>query len=317
MSLTLSQRLSFKRFTKGEPAEEVTIALNHRRIFILPSKGGLAMALVILLMLIASINYNNSMGFVFTFLLAAAAQASTFYSYKNLSGLRISIAKSPPCFVDSRGEIGLLIKEPNERERWAVVASHLNSTNAFNLQNGQSLQITLTIQPTQRGWYYTKTITLASQFPFGFFRAWSPLRFKQALLVYPKALDTGLMLPLKHSEESDGIITSQQAGTDDFYGLQPYQKGHSYRHINWKALAAEKGFYTNQFSAEQSATINLDWQSCASLPVESKLSQLCYWVNYCEAHGFIYGLQIPTADISPSSGHSHQHACLKALALYE
>ena len=316
MSLSLSQRFSIKRFTKGEPANDTTIKLNHRRIFILPSKGGLAIALVILLMLVASINYNNSMGFAFTFLLAATAQASTFYSYKNLSGLRISIAKSPPCYAGSSGTMNLLIKEPDERERWAINAS-LDKNNTFNLRRGESLQISLTIQPTKHGWYYPKTITLASQFPFGFFRAWSPLRFKQALLVYPKASDTGLTLPVNLNNENNGIISSPQSGTDDFAGLIPYQTGHSYRHINWKALAAEKGFYTNQFNADQSATIMLDWKTCEHLPVESRLSQLCYWVNHCEDNGYIYGLQIPTADISPSHGQRHQHACLKALALYE
>jgi len=93
VALTLAQRFSLKRFTRGEPAHLRQIELNHRRIFILPNKAGLSLAVVILLMLIASINYNNSLGFVFTFLLASAAQASTFYTYKNLSGLLISPTK--------------------------------------------------------------------------------------------------------------------------------------------------------------------------------------------------------------------------------
>lgn len=317
MPLSLFQRFSIKRFTRGEPANDSTIELNHRRIFILPSKGGLAMALVILLMLVASINYNNSMGFVFTFLLAAAAQASTFYSYKNLSSLRISMAKSPPCYAGSTAHLSLLIKESNERKRWVIDAILDKNINTFDLQQHQSLQINLPIQPTTRGWYYPDTITLASQFPFGFFRAWSPLRFQQGLLVYPQAIDTGLALPVLQSDENTGMVNSPQSGTNDFVGLKPYQTGHSYRHINWKALAAEKGFYTNQFNAEQSATIILNWQACEHLPIESKLSQLCYWINHCEDNGHNYGLRIPTMDIPPSHGHSHQHACLKALALYE
>lgn len=125
MSLSLSQRLSIKRFTKGEPSQLAFIELNHRRIFILPSKGGLALGLVILLMLISSINYNNSMGFVFTFLLAAAAQASTLYSFKNLSGLSVSLAKSPACYSGFSSQINLRIHEPNLRERWTIHATHL------------------------------------------------------------------------------------------------------------------------------------------------------------------------------------------------
>lgn len=87
MALALSKRLSLKRFLKGEGSQQSLVKLNHRRIFILPSKGGLCLAIVVLLMLIASINYNNSMGFVFTFLLAAAAQTSIFLALKTCLGL--------------------------------------------------------------------------------------------------------------------------------------------------------------------------------------------------------------------------------------
>ena len=317
MSLSLSQRLSIKRFTRGEPPKHSSIRLNHRRIFILPSKGGLALGLVILLMLIASINYNNSMGFVFTFLLAAAAQASTFYSYKNLSGLVISMSKTPPLFSGTSGNINVLIKESSQRQRWVVSIKHLNNSDYINLQPSQNQIVSLPITPTKRGWYTPNTITLYSQFPFGFFRAWSPLKFNAPILVYPTPIDADLSIPLKNSTESNASIASLDSGTDDFSGFKPYQTGHSYRHINWKAFAAEKGLYTNEFSADQSATIWLDWDECANLSLESKISQLCFWVLAAEKNGLTYGLRLPTVNIEPSTGLNHQHRCLKALALYE
>lgn len=317
MSLTLSKRLSLKRFTKGEATQQSVIKLNHRRIFILPNKGGLSLAIVILLMLIASINYSNSMGFVFTFLLAAAAQLSTFYSFKNLSGLIVSLTKAPVCHVGSTGQINIIIKETGERERWAIEASHLDEHTAFNLHKGLSLCITLPITFKKRGWYTPDTITLSTSFPFGFFRAWSPLLFNQPILVYPQPVDNGLPLNCnQHSDEQSGA-PSHQSGTDDFAGLKPYQQGQNYRHINWKALAAEKGLYSNEFSAEQTANIWLDWASCDQLVVEAKISQLCFWVLQCETQGIEYGLRLPNIELLPNHGVSHQHACLKELALYE
>ncbi len=316
MSLTLSQRLSLKRFIKGETAQQPVIELNHRRIFILPCKGGFSLALVILLMLIASINYNNSMGFVFTFLLAAAAQASTFYSYKNLSGLAISLAKTPACYAGSIGHINISVKERDERERFVIKASHLGQQTTFNLKKEQSLLISLPVALKKRGWYRPDTITLSTQFPFGFFRAWSPLLFNQAILVYPQAIDAGIPLAFKqHDEEANGSA-SNQTGADDFAGLKPYQQGQNYRHINWKALAAEKGLYSNEFSAEQSANVWLDWQSCDQLAIEEKISQLSFWVLNCEEKGAEYGLRLPNIELLPNHGSSHQHACLKELALY-
>jgi len=317
MSLSIAQRLSIKRFTRGESPKHSSIRLNHRRIFILPSKGGLALGLVILLMLIASINYNNSMGFVFTFLLAATAQASTFYSYKNLSGLVISITKTPPIFLGVVGNINVLITESSQRHRWVISVKHQNSTNDINLQPAQSQVVSLPITATKRGWYTLDTITVSSQFPFGFFRAWSPLKFNAPILIYPAPIDSGLSTPLKASKDSNTAIASLDGGTDDFAGLKAYQTGHSYRQINWKAFAAEKGLYSNEFSAEQSATIWFDWAACTTLSFEDKLSQLCFWVLDAEKNGLTYGLRLPTVNINPNSGLSHQQHCLKTLALYE
>lgn len=316
MSLTLSKRLSLKRFIKGEGAHQSIIKLNHRRIFILPNKGGISLAIVILLMLIASINYNNSMGFVFTFLLAAAAQASTFYSFKNLSGLIVSQTKTPIYHAGSTGQLNINIKEPGHRERWAIKASHLEQQTTFNLHKDQTLLITLPVTFNTRGWYTLDTITLSTTFPFGFFRAWSPLLFNQPILVYPQPIDAGLPLSSNQENSQQGGAPSKQAGSDDFAGLKPYQQGQSYRHINWKALAAEKGLYSNEFNAEQSARLWLDWKSCDSLAVEAKISQLCFWVLRCENQGTDYGLRLPHIELAPNHGVHHQHACLKQLALY-
>ena len=317
MSLTLSERLSIKRFTRGEPAQHTSIKLNHRRIFILPSKGGVSLFLVILLMLVASINYNNSMGFVFTFLLAAAAQASTFYSYKNLSGLIVSMAKTTPFFAGDQGEINILIKEPDQREHWMIEVKHLSQSSTINLQRAQSLKVNLPFKATKRGWYTPETITFSSQFPFGFFRAWSPLKFNDQILVYPAAVDSGLTITFHNNDKRNNQISSHESGTDDFAGLKPYQKGDNYRHINWRAFAAEKGLYSNEFYAEQSATILFDWASCDSLSTEAKLSQLCFWVLEAESNGLRYGLRLPNINIPPGTGLNHQQSCLKELALYE
>jgi uncharacterized protein (DUF58 family) len=256
------------------------------------------------------------MGFVFTFLLAAVAQASTFCSYKNLSGLTVSIAKTTACFAGSTSSLNISIKELDRRERWVINANHKQFSTIFDLNSDETKIISIPIRLDKRGWYTPKTITLSTQFPFGFFRAWSPLLFNQPILVYPKAVDTGLVIPNLNNEDGQGATSSQQKGADDFAGLKPYQQGQSYRHINWKALAAQKGLYSNEFNADQSADIWLSWASCTHLDNEQALSQLCFWVLACESSGEAYGLRLPHIELLPQRGPSHQHACLKELALY-
>jgi uncharacterized protein (DUF58 family) len=318
MSLTLSNRLSIKRFTRGEPGQHSSLELNHRRIFILPNKSGLSLAMLIVLMLVASINYSNSMGFIFTFFLAAAAQTSTFYSFRNISKISVNATRNEPCFLGQPTSVSYLIKELEGRSRWAIIAK-LGDCSVLipQLQPYENYSLTLTVKPNARGIYTPSTLTLSTTFPFGIFRAWSPLLFNQKVLVYPKPLSFNTPLPVSHIKNNESPSSGIEKGTEEFAGFKPYQAGDHFRRVNWKAWGAGKGLHTNQFSAQTFTEIWLDWQACSATDTESRLSELCEWVLEAEKQGANYGLKLPHQAVAPSNGLQHQQFCLKLLALYQ
>ncbi|MCF5826515.1 DUF58 domain-containing protein, partial [Pseudomonas syringae] len=63
------------------------IALDHRRIFIMPTRTGLIFMLVLVLMLLVAINYQNSLAYGLTFLLMSIGVLAILHSYRNISGL--------------------------------------------------------------------------------------------------------------------------------------------------------------------------------------------------------------------------------------
>src|ERR1700704_4488035 len=75
------------------------VALGQRRVYILPTRGGLMFGVTIVLMLIGSINYNLSLGYVLVFLLAGNGMVSMLHTWRNLARLALSSAKSGPVFV--------------------------------------------------------------------------------------------------------------------------------------------------------------------------------------------------------------------------
>lgn len=268
MALSLSQRFSIKRFTQGEVARESSVALNHRRIFILPNKAG-----IILLMLVVSINYSNSMGFVFTFLLASAAQTSTYFSFRNLSGLTVSSLKTNPCYLGQTTHVSFNIHETEGRERWAINANIDGfSIQVSHLKPHERRRISLSVKPNQRGLYSPNTLTLSTTFPFSIFRAWSPLLFDQQIIVFPTPISFNNALPILSNEQDEGSVTSQAVDAEEYAGFNPYQSGDHFRRVNWKAWGAGRGLFTNQFSAQQYAETWVDWSECSSPDVESKLS---------------------------------------------
>jgi hypothetical protein len=80
------------RVSGPEPAP---IQLGQRRIFVLPTRFGLALALTLLVMLLASINYTLSLGFALTFLIGSVAWISIHHAFRNLVGLSISAGRRP------------------------------------------------------------------------------------------------------------------------------------------------------------------------------------------------------------------------------
>jgi len=70
-SLSLKKRFQLSRFFVGEKPTDAAVTLNHRRIFILPTKRGLGFALLLLLLLLIAFVYNNNLVYLLTFLLAS------------------------------------------------------------------------------------------------------------------------------------------------------------------------------------------------------------------------------------------------------
>src|SRR5690606_7042062 len=70
------------------PAPRVT--LDHRRIFIMPTRTGATFALVLFLMLLVAINYQNSLAYGLTFLLMSLSVLGILHTYRNVSGLILS-----------------------------------------------------------------------------------------------------------------------------------------------------------------------------------------------------------------------------------
>src|SRR4051812_42155337 len=75
---------AWARRRQGEDRLPVQIAT--RRIYILPTRAGLAFAALLLLMLLAGLNYGNSIALLITFLLAGFGLIAMHLCHRNLAG---------------------------------------------------------------------------------------------------------------------------------------------------------------------------------------------------------------------------------------
>ncbi len=305
--------LNPRRFFQDKKLTEGLIVLTHRRVFIIPNRRGLGLLFLLCVQLLASINYNNSLGFILTFLVGGIATLGTFYGFRNLAGLSLRVSHPNPVFAGDFARFTLAIDNPTLTLRIAVrVGFRQGPQHELNLPPGESVPVILAFAATQRGWVDLPTVVLSSEFPLGIFHAWSPVGFKQRVLVYPRPAPDQIPFPAAPGGEGG----FKHATADDFYGFQSYQPGDPLRRIHWKGVAKGQGVHVKEYRGEETSQLYLDWQQTPGFDAEARLSRLCRWLLDAEKAGTTYGLRLPGTDIKPSSGQAQLRLCLESLALF-
>jgi len=175
--------------------ERGTVTLTQRRIFILPTRQGLALAFVLVLMLLGDINYNLSLGYVLTFLLATMALMSMLHAFRNLAHLEIRAGHTDAVFSGGTAQFVLHFHNHGKLPRYQLCLRDNNSNTArFNVPARQDSEVAFPVPAVQRGWLALGKLTLHTEFPLGLFHAWSYLHFDTRCLVYPKPM-AGVPLP--------------------------------------------------------------------------------------------------------------------------
>ncbi|MCF6219264.1 MAG: DUF58 domain-containing protein [Gammaproteobacteria bacterium] len=313
--MSLSARLNLARFFTAKEPESGTITLTQRRIYILPTRAGVSFGMILLAMFLAAINYNNSLAYLLTFLLTSVTIVSMLHCFRNLQGLQLRARTPQAAFAGESLELPLHLYNPSPQRRLAIKLGWPKERPQqvdLNPQQGEWINLELPALP--RGRHPIGRITLYTRFPLGFFHAWSYLHFDVSALVYPKPSGTR-RLPDEPFQQQ-GSEGDRGRGSDDFIGQRPYHPGDSLHHLNWKALARERGLLTKQFGGDRSDELKVSWQLLTEQPTEVKLSQLCRWVIEAEQGHLRYGLEIPGAHIPVGQGQQHYEQCLSALALY-
>ncbi|WP_306602403.1 DUF58 domain-containing protein [Azonexus sp.] len=309
----LQQRL-FRWKTDGT----APIRLDQRRIFILPSQGGLLYSLALVVMLLGAINYNLALGHALVFLLAGLGLTGMVHTFRNLHGLGITAGRCTPVFVGETAQFELIIdnNRPTPRRDLNFAAEKgLSSVIAVN--GHDQAKILVPLPARQRGWLTLPRIHLSTRYPLGLFTAWSYLQPAMRCLAYPQPITTTLpesTLPTK-GNASHGL-----GGQEDFAGFRERQPADALRHVAWKASARNNGqrpLLIKLFAGGSDAELSLDWSATdPGQSVETRLSILAGWVLEANGLNLTYGLRLPGREIPAANGQSHSERCLEALALF-
>jgi len=290
------------------------VTLEYRRIFILPTRAGVLLAVVLGGMLLGAMNYSNSLAYALTFLLASMAVVSMLHTYRNLLGIGIAAGRCPPVFAGEEAAFVLAVAG-GSRERPAITIEAGGAGATLDLVAGTGMPVTLHRVATRRGRLPLGRLRIETRYPLGIFRAWAYAEPGMSCLVFPRPAAKVDPPPAGSGRAGSGPSRDTH-GSDDFSSLRGYRAGDSLRHVHWKIYARRGTLVTKQFAGYEPLDLRLEWSALPGLDSESRLSVLCRWVLDAEDDGRRYSLTLPGREVTAGNGETHRYRCLEALALY-
>jgi uncharacterized protein (DUF58 family) len=301
---------------RRQGADRDPVQLHRRRIYILPTRLGLAYAAMLFAMVLGGLNYNNNLGLGLAFLLVSLGLVAMHHCHGTLSGLSLRLLSTQSAFAGQQVRFGLLLENRARAPRPRIeVSTGAGEPCVVDVPASGSTPAEVEIPASNRGRVRLERFVLATRHPLGLFRAWAVVHPNYSAIAWPRPSEQ--RMPPRGVETDTGGAQDHAKGEEDFAGLKPYQPGDSLRRIAWKAYARGQGLHTKQYAGTDVVSHVFDWDSLPGLDAEARLSQLCRWVidaHYC---GEAFGLRLPGQAIEANIGTAHYERCLTALALFE
>jgi uncharacterized protein (DUF58 family) len=292
------------------------VLLHRRRIYILPTRLGIAYAVMVFAMVLGGLNYNNNLGLGLAFLLVSLGLVAMHHCHGTLSGMTLRLLATDSAFAGQDVRFSLLLENSSRSPRPSIEVGLLPAASRqVDVPAGGSASAGISVPAPRRGRITLGRYVVATRHPLGLFRAWAVVHPAYFAIAWPRPAEPGLAPP--GVETDTGGAQDHARGDEDFTGLKPYQPGDPLRRIAWKAYARGRGLHTKQYAGTDVVSHVFDWDTLAGLDVEERLSQLCRWVLDAHEHGEAFGLRLPGTVIEANIGRAHFERCLTTLALFE
>jgi len=304
-----------QRLWRIAPADPSVVVLRHRRIYILPTRRGLALIATLAIMLLTSMNYSLALGHAFTFLVAGLVAAALLQTYRNLAGIAVSPLAAGEAFAATRIAFTLSLANAGAARHAISVTPRAGQSIGVDLPAASTRQVQVTLLAPRRGRIDLGRVTLSTDFPLGLWRGWAYVHFPLTGIVYPAPEAPAPRLP--PGLEGSDFRRSARASDAELAGLRDYHPGDPLNRIAWKAVARGAGWYTKQFEGTGgSGTLEFDWSELSGLGTEARLARLAAWILAAERGARAFSLRLPGTELPAGSGAGHRRAALTALALY-
>lgn len=292
------------------------VRLDQRRIFIFPSGYGFLYLLVAALLFLGGINYENNLILALCFLMVSLFVVAILHTYRNLSGLSLRAGATRNGFAGGQGGVEVLLVAQRRAHRCLWLSWPGQGAQEASVEPGEQASLWLNLPLPRRGIARPPRVRLESRYPLGLLRSWSLVALEQTCLAWPRPRASA-ECPADGGDGQRETMLAGQRGSEEFQGLRDYVPGDSLRQVDWKGYARGRGLNVKLFEEPASGRLWLRYQHLEGLPVEQRLSVLCYWVLRLSRENRCFALALPGVRLAPGLGGAHRERALDLLARHE
>ena len=298
--------------TRPRQPEPLPVALQRRRLYVLPTQSGVFWAFLLVAIVVGALNYSSNAALALGLVLTASALMGLVLAHQRLVGLEVLTVEAHAGHAGGSICLRVLLRAPSRREGVCLDLGGESAPVRFDA-NGQGLA-ELYVPVGQRGVFRLPRLRLSTRQPLGVAMAWGWFWPDLTVHIWP-SLETGApALPLSLSGRQEQN-PPRERGQEDVRTLREHRPHDGVRHMAWKASARRGRLLVREYDAPSgSTTAVLDFDRLVGLDREARLSRLATWASEAERGGRTTELRVLGQVLGPSSGRAHRDACLNVLA---
>ena len=234
-----------------------------------------------------SMTFGNSLVYSSTFLFFSFLMVSSVKTNYNLYKVSIEMVKQRGFFPEEDPCLEVLIQNKSKKPKFDLFANFEQfKTNPFSLKPFSSSIVTIQIK-NKPGIYQLDKLNLRTNFPFELMHSWKVFQFKEkSLVIFPKRKNhLPHITPLEGKDSSfENKSLYQKGGGEDFHSHLNYSEGDSFRFIDWKIYAREKGTLIKTYEVNKKDALCIEEHHLSELNerelgLEKKDEQISFWLT--------------------------------------
>lgn len=306
--------------------------LTHKNVFIMPTRFGALFLGMLAILFVLGTNYQNNPILLLSYFLLGVLFWALFQCFFNLYKTQFEVLSCQNHFLGEQASFILKVTDARNTTEQPRVPLQLQVW----IEQTDTLPQKIHNRPGQvrcqytfeaRGHHTLPTIKIRTEFPFGLIQAWTYLRPKKQVWVYPKPQPGSWNLSAYSDEPNvaNDNHSSQQSESSErqFDGIRSYIPGSPMSQVAWKQYAKQQqgDYLLKDFVGDDKSAVALTLNSVPVEDLEAKLSiltQACIELHR-DAVPFALNLEgfggVPKT-INTAKGELHLETCHKALASY-